>query len=825
VKIVEFGIYMKTLVIAEKPSVAADFVKVLPGKFTKEKTHFEGDSYVVSYAVGHLLTISDPGEMSDQYKAWTLNTLPILPEAYPLKPLPSTRTQLSALGKLIRRKDITTIVNACDAGREGELIFRYIMQYVGEKREIKKPIQRLWLQSMTADSIKKAFAALRNDETMKPLQDAAMSRSEADWLVGINGSRGLTAYNSKFGGFHLTPCGRVQTPTLTLIVKREEERNAFVPQTYWNIEALFGDAKIEYQGKWFLPDFTKEESKPHALADRIWDEATAQNIVQKCTGQPAKVEEQTKPATRKCPPLYDLTSLQREANNRFGFSAKRTLQVAQSLYERYKLTTYPRTDSKALPEDYVQTAQNVAAGLLKTSLSKAAQKALDNGYITFDKRIFNNAKVSDHHAIIPTGSVPKDLGEAEAKIFMMIAQRFLAVFYPVAEYLNTTRITTVQNETFKTEGKVLTKVGWLEVYGKEAEDEADLQPLLPNQAISTKQIQSLENQTKAPARYTESTLLSIMESAGKLVEDEELKDAMKERGLGTPATRSAVIEKLIADKYLVREAKELIPTSKAFDLIRLTSAMNIETLTSPELTGEWEYKLNQMEQGKYGRDAFMQEIKDLTQKMVSHIKDFKEDDTKKEAAFSPVNGEAVFETVSRYETQSGIMIRKMLGGRLMSEEEVKALLEKRKIGPLAGFRSKKGSSFSAAIIINDQDKVEFVFEDNNAELEQIDFSKQEPIGTSPIDDSPVYETLTAFISKSAIEKEKTGLRVSKMILNAEISRENMQKMLQGEKTELIKNFQSARTRKNFDAFLKLEKGKIAFEFPPRKKFARKKKTE
>ncbi|MCL2282132.1 MAG: DNA topoisomerase III [Fibromonadales bacterium] len=796
----------KNLVIAEKPSVASDLAKALGGKFNKEKAYLESEGTIISWALGHLVGISDPKDMGEQYKTWNMATLPIIPKKFLLTALPDTKAHLTALGKLIRRKDIGTIINACDAGREGELIFHYIMEHEAGKGE--KVIKRLWMQSMTQTAIKEAFEHLRSNEEMKNLQSAALSRSEADWLVGINGSRGLTAYNSRFGGFQLTPCGRVQTPTLALIVKREESRMAFVPQAFWTLTAEFQDKDEFYFGKW-----TKENSP------KIWKKEDAESILKKCEGKPGSVEEESKQVSQKCPPLYDLTFLQRDANNRFGFSAKTTLQIAQALYERHKLTTYPRTDSKFLPDDYVATVKKTM-GALTGGIAKHADLALKNNYVHKDPRIFNTAKVSDHHAIIPTGKVPGSLSEAERKIFDLICNRFVAVFYPAAEYLHTTRTTIVEGETFVSEGKILKNPGWKAVYGK-SEEEDDIMPKLssPDAKPIAKTIEMAEDSTKPPARYTESTLLSAMESAGKLIEDEELRDAMKERGLGTPATRAATIEKLITDKYLARDGKELLPTGKAFDLINMAASMQIENLTSPELTGEWEYKLGLMEKGQVSRSDFMRDIEDLTSQMVEKIKNFKESDTKKEAV-AEAAGQQIHETVSNYETDSGVRIRKILGGRHMSLAEVAELLEKKKLGPLEGFRSKKGKEFSAALILNEKNKIEFVFEDLSA-TENLDFSTMTPIGNSPVDGAPVYETLTAFVSG-------TGLRVTKSILGKTLSSEHIKAMLSGEKTELIKGFRSAKTRRLFDAFLKMDKkGKLSFEFPPSqgKRFARKKAKE
>ena len=813
----------KTLIIAEKPSVASDLANALGGKFHKDKSYLENDNAIISWALGHLVGIADPKEMGEKYKKWDIAALPIIPKEFKLVPLPDTKTHLNILGKLIRRKDIGTIINACDAGREGELIFHYILEHEQGKAGLGgKVIKRLWMQSMTREAIKEAFNSLRSSEEMKNLQDAALSRSEADWLVGINGSRGLTAYNSRFGGFQLTPCGRVQTPTLALIVKREESRMAFVPQTFWTLTAKFCQnpgSEEHYFGKW-----TKENNQ------KIWKKEEADSILNKCVGHCGAVSEESKLVLQKCPPLYDLTFLQREANNRFGFSVKTTLQIAQSLYEKHKLTTYPRTDSKFLPDDYVATVKKTMASLTG-SLAKHAELALKNNYVYKNPRIFNTAKVSDHHAIIPTGKAPAgSLTEAEQKIYNMICQRFIAVFYPAAEFLHTVRTTTVEGETFVSEGKILKEPGWKAVYGKDSEDE-DIMPKLSSPDVKplAESIEIQEDATKPPARYTESTLLSAMESAGKLIEDEDLRDAMKERGLGTPATRAATIEKLISDKYITRDGRELFPTGKAFDLINIAASMQIENLTSPELTGDWEYKLGLMERGKVSRNDFMSDIEVLTSQMVDKIKNFNENDTKKEGVATAA-GEKINETVSKYETDSGIKIRKILGGRCMSLEEITELLEKRKLGPLSGFRSKRGKEFSAAIILNEKNKIEFVFEDSSADGGNTDFSGQNPVGNSPKDGSPVYETLTGFVSQSFVEGKDTGIRITKSILGKQISTENVAKLLSEGKTELIKGFRSSKTRRLFDAFLKMDKsGKVSFEFPPKqaraKNFARKKKAD
>ncbi len=804
----------KTLIIAEKPSVAQDLLKALPEKFEKHENYWESDHYLVSFALGHLVTLATPKEMDDRHKTWSLDNLPIIPERFAIKPLPKTKGQLMTLAKLIRRKDVTEVINACDAGREGELIFRYILQYVSEQKPVHTVARRLWLQSMTLTAMQEALRHLREDAEMQNLAQAAQCRSEADWLVGINGSRALTGYKSQHGGFFLTPCGRVQTPTLSMMVQREDERSRFLPRDYFEVHAVFAIAGgATYPGRWFDPAFQKK-GDDDARAERMWDEARALAIAEKCRGLNAEVSETQKPSLQSCPPLYDLTALQREANSRFGFSAKTTLSIAQALYERHKALTYPRTDSRFLPDDYLPVAQGLMKTLRQGEFGAFAGEADDKGLVRPDRRIFDGSKVSDHFAIIPTNVLPTGLSEAEHKIYQAVTQRFIAVFFPAAKYLQTTRISLVAGESFRTEGRVLEIPGWKAVYGIDAQEESILTAWRPGQAVTAAETEVRADRTRPPPRFTESTLLSFMESAGKYVEDEELRAAMKERGLGTPATRAAVIEGLIQDKYVVREGKELIPTAKALDLLRILSAIGIAELTSPELTGEWEFKLNRMEKGQETRAAFMHEIQSLTRRMVEAIKNYDEDKDRKPAGFTnPLDGKPMFETPSRWESEDGkVVVRKMLGGRQMGAAEVEELMREKRIGPLTGFRSKQGKPFSAALRFTDLRKVEFVFE--NADGEKPEIVNPEPLGTSPVDGSPVLETLTAYVSQGG--SNGSGLRIGKMILGKQLDRDVIRKLLTEGRTGLIQGFQSSKTRRFFDAYLKLSpQGKISFEFPPR----------
>jgi len=818
----------KILIIAEKPSVAADIVKALPGTFKKSKTHYESDAYVVSFALGHLVSIAYPEQIDPKYQKWDLDNLPILPREFPLVVLPETKSQFTALSKLIRRRDITTIVNGCDAGREGELIFKYILRQAATRSVEGKNILRLWLQSMTRDAIREGLARLRSNSEMQALEDTALCRSQSDWLIGINATRALTSYNSRFGGFRLTPCGRVQTPTLSMIVNRESERRNFRAEKYWELHADFLCGEIIYTGIWINPDFKKDESRPNGKQERLWNREQAEEIARRCTGGHAVVRETGKKSTQRSPLLYDLTSLQREANGRFGFSAKNSLAIAQTLYERHKLITYPRTDSRHLPEDYLPTVRKTVEQQKNWLFGRFAEEALAQNYIRKNPLIFNNAKVTDHFAIIPTGVLPGKLSDAELKIYQMIVQRFLAVFFPPAVYHNTRRLSLVGSDTFLTEGKILVEPGWKAVYGSSSGTKDDeLRPLPDKTAVVCESIHIEEDLTKAPPRYNEGSLLTAMEHSGKLIDDEELAEAMKERGLGTPATRAAIIEKLINEKYIVREQKELVPTGKASELLTLLETMQIDVLASPELTGEWEYKLNLILKGGMTGEQFMAEIRNMTAVIVGKIKDYKEEKIENpEASFSPVNGVRFYENAKSYISEDGqLTIHKVLGGRVMIPDEIISLIRGETIGPFDDFRSKKGKLFTALLKITDK-RVEFIFPETNGQLDTDEIKKSEPLGLSPIDRTPVFDTPTAYMSASALDgDQQNGLRISKVILGRRIDLNHIVQLLDTGRTELITGFTSKK-KKTFDAHLLLDdKGKITFEFPPRKRKGRKARTD
>ncbi|MCW5300390.1 DNA topoisomerase III [Herbaspirillum lusitanum] len=820
----------KTLIIAEKPSVANDIAKTLGG-FTKHDEYFESDEYVLSSAVGHLLEIAVPEEYDVKRGKWTFTHLPMIPPHFALNPIAKTESRLKALNKLIKRKDVTGLINACDAGREGELIFRLIAQYT----KAKQPVQRLWLQSMTPGAIRDGFANLRKDEEMLPLADAARCRSEADWLIGINGTRAMTAFNSKEGGFYLTTVGRVQTPTLSIVVEREEKIKKFVSRDFWEVRADFVCAAGIYEGRWLDKQHKKDENDPEKRPERLWSKAAAESIVAACRGKIGNVTEESKPTTQMAPGLFDLTSLQREANSRFGFSAKNTLGLAQALYEKHKVLTYPRTDSRHLPEDYVQTVKDTLDTLSESNnYHQFSKQILKQGWVKPNKRIFDNAKISDHFAIIPTTQAPKNLSEPEQKLYDLVTRRFMAVFFPAAEFQVTTRFTEVSGHQFKTEGKVMTNPGWLAIYGKDVVDEKDensgtLVAVAKDEKVKTDKITANGLVTKPPARYTEATLLSAMEGAGKLIDSDELREAMAGKGLGTPATRAAIIEGLINEKYLLREGREMMPTAKAFQLMTLLHGLGVDELTEPELTGEWEQKLAQMERGKISREEFMREIAQMTQIIVKRAKEYDNDTIPGDYATlktpCPNCGSVVKENYRRFAcTKCEFSMSKTPAGRQFEIPEVEELLANRTIGPLQGFRSKMGRPFAAILKISRDEeiknfKLEFDFGQNDDEGgEPVDFSEQTPLGPCPKCGSGVYEMGLAYVCEKQVAKPKAcDFRSGRIILQQEILPEQMAKLLNEGKTDLLPGFISQRTRRPFKAFLSRGKdGKISFEFEERK---------
>jgi len=708
---------MKTLVIAEKPSVARDIVSALPGSFDEHKNFYESDDYVVTFAVGHLLELSDPEDYDPAWKAWKLDTLPIIPSEFRVRPRDKkSATQLKLIHKLLARTDVDRVINACDAGREGELIFTHIY----ETSETDKPVDRLWINSMTKQAIREGFERLRPSNQVEPLRDAARSRSEADWLVGMNATRAATVRRGWGAG--VVSLGRVQTPTLAMMVKREREVQAFKPEPYWLVHATFDP---RYNGLWFEGDET-----------RLKDGKRADEIVEKVTGKTGRVESvERKEQSERAPLLYDLTSLQRDANRRFGFSARRTLSAAQSLYEGKKAITYPRTNSRWLSGDLVPQLKPTAETLVPIQDYTAGARfvlALDQLPL---QRVVNDAKVDDHHAIIPTDIAHNvtDFTPDERRIFDLVARRFLAVFHPPARYARTTVITEVEGERFRTRGKVTLEAGWRGVYGVEptteakqdedVEGEGELPALEQGQEVRCVQAESEAKETKPPPRYTEATLLSSMETAGKLVDDEELREAMKERGLGTPATRAEIIETLIRREYIERAGKDLQPTPKGMSVITMLEA---HPITSAELTGDWEKQLMDIEHGNGDRTAFMDGIAGFAKTTVEEIANLPDDKIKVERVelglcpkCGAETGEIIKENAraygctswkSREEPGCGFVIWKRVAGRTLTPEIARQLLEEGKTREvLSGFRSRAGKPFRARLLLKEDGKVEFEF--------------------------------------------------------------------------------------------------------------------
>ncbi len=814
---------MKSLIIAEKPSVAHDIARAL-GRTAKKGEHYESDEHVISSAVGHLVELEMPEDIDKKkYGFWRLETLPIIPKKFGLKPIEDTKSRLAELKKLMARKDVGALINACDAGREGELIFTYIYQIAKSAL----PVKRAWMQTMTTEGIREAFRQLRDGAQMVPLADAARCRSESDWLIGINGTRALTKrmYGSRAG--NVASVGRVQTPTLAIVFAREQEILAFRPRPYWRVTATFQVTRGTYEGVYQRPNFKRAENDDQDRIDRVWNQAEAEAVVAACQGEPpADVTEERKSSTQIAPRLYDLTTLQREANNRFGLPARRTLQIAQALYERHKMITYPRTDSRALPEDYMPTVQETLANL-HGAFAPHAQKVLQEGWVRPNKRIFNNAQVSDHFAIIPTAHEAKHLDDMEARIFDMIARRFIAVFHPPAEFDITTRLSTVAGaHVFKTEGKVLTAPGWLAVYGKTTVDDnpdaralpaldpADGQPPRARTLSATLHSET----TKPPPRYTEATLLSAMEGAGKLVDDEDLAEAMKERGLGTPATRADIIDGLINQKYIERHERELAPTPKAEALLQFLAAVAAENLTKPDMTGEWEYKLRQIEHGKFSRPEFMREIADATRGLIERVKNFDEDESAARVTDipSPTDGKPLRETLRGYKSQDGeFIVYKIISGRKLEEAEVKELVARGVIGPLDGFvSSRTHSRFAASLrLVRDEEtgklKTELDFGD------KVDLATLTPFWSDPVTGAELCEAGNNFVLRERDGANwKQTFRVGRIMCRKPIPPEQAVKLVAAGKTDLIQGFISRKGRP-FDAYLKREDGRIVWEFPPR----------
>jgi DNA topoisomerase-3 len=825
----------KSLVITEKPSVARDIVAALGGFQSHDDEYYENDMYVCTFAVGHLLELLEPEEIDAAYKRWVLDTLPILPTEFKWKPKQGQSDRIRIIKKLMQRPDVESIINACDAGREGELIFREVVKFIGTD----KPIRRLWLQSMTADAIRTGFKHLEDGKKYEPLGSAAECRSLADWLIGMNASRALTIRLRSRANKGAWSAGRVQTPTLALLVDREIEILAHRPEPYWRVIGTFEAATHRYEATWIDPKFTADEKKPQLKADRIFDQARADAIVAATQGKPALASETRKPSRETAPPLFDLTSLQREANRRFGWSAARTLQAAQRCYEQHKVLTYPRTDSRCLPEDYRPEVDKVLQAFASDrALAPHANYLVKNGRQN-EGRVFNNAAVRDHFAIIPTGQL-RSLSGDDVKLFDLVSRRFLSAFFPPAVWEQVERTTIVEKETFQARARSLKEPGWRSVLEQDSSESSNLPPLVANQdrsddiAVKTAGVATEEDVTKPPTPITEARLLSLMENAGKQIEDEEMAAVMHEKGLGTPATRADIIENLKSRDYIDRSLR---PTVKGMRLIDLLHRIQASRITSAELTGELELHLNEVEMGKRKPEQFMSEIVDYTKELVEATRSFDYDKIYPNVdplgicpcgKNKPVYERAWFyrcEESPNEEDDCTFRIWKDKSGRYIDRETVRTLLEKGQTGELDGFRDRQGRTYKGALKI---DQMQLVLvptagsESAAAGDEPIFEVNPEPLGQDPLHpEATVVETPTHFISTErqrqtqAGERKPTGFVLPRLVCKREITRAEAIAYLQAKETDYFNDFIS-RFGRPFTAKLKMkDDGRHSFEFQPR----------
>ena len=844
----------KALILAEKPSVARDIAKALQG-FEDHQEYLESDHHIVSWAVGHLVELKDPDEIDPRYKQWKLEDLPILPAPFELKPKAGSNQRLTVLKKLLNRKDVVEVVNACDAGREGELIFRELLEYFHSP----KPTRRLWLQSMTPDAIRKGFQNLRPGSEYDRLGDAAKCRSGADWLIGINATRALTRRMKTRAEKASWSAGRVQTPTLAMLVDRELEILAFRPTPFWRLQGRFlapdgAPGAHEYEGTWFDPGFQPDPDRPRK-DDWIQDEAHLQALLEAVRGKAGEAEETRKPQNETAPPLFDLTTLQREANRRFGMSARGTLAAAQRLYESHKLITYPRTDSRCLPSDYRGPVQDVlrmleggsgraAEGMLDFPLYGRAARTLQSQGLKNEARIFDDKGISDHFAIIPTPErPPASLSGDEARIYNLVVRRFLAAFYPQATWIKVERITKVEGQHFRTRARHLAKAGWYEVYGRdaEAEKERELPALAPGSDRASGvparnlALEGEAEETRPPARITEARLLSLMENAGRAVDDETLSQILHEKGLGTPATRAEIIEALITRQYVERVDRALKATTKGVLLIDMLRRIEVARLASPELTGEMEFHLHEVETGTRARDAYMAEIQDYTIEIIDRTRQFEYSalfrdepplgscpacrvrQVREQARFYACEGNA-----GKGDGECAFILWKDKAGRYLDRTTVQELLASGRTSPVEGFTTTRGQTYRARLRLAAGGMEVEVETEGPAEGAPGPGAlpvREEPVGPCPFHEGClVLETPTSFKCQDVCVQQtgrKAGLVMPRLVCQREITREEMQPYLATGRTELLENFTS-RFGKPFKAILVLkDTGKHGFEFPPR----------
>ncbi len=848
----------KSLVITEKPSVTRDIAEALGG-FRDEDGYFEGDNYVVTFAVGHLYELLPPEELDPKYKRWTLDALPILPDEYRYKIKKGHSDRIKTIKKLLAREDIDSVINACDAGREGELIFREIVEQLGSD----KPIRRLWLQSMTEEAIKSGFRQLRPGEELEGLAAAASCRARSDWLIGMNATRALTKRLKSRKETTAWSAGRVQTPTLAMLVDRELEILAHVPRPYWSVEASFDHAGARYLGSWYDPAF-QEGGDDQAKDDRLFDEARAQAVVAAVRGGRGQASETRKPSRESAPPLFDLTSLQREGNRRFGWSARRTLAAAQRCYERHKLLTYPRTDSRCLPSDYratvAETLGSFAGGrALGAEFGEYASAAaqLQRAGLENEGRVFNDAGVSDHFAIIPTGKLPREpLSGDDKRLFDLVVRRFLGAFYPPAEWERVERTTIVADQHFRTRDRFLRDKGWRAVLPPGSEEEGARLPALvvgPDGSAPAEvaEVTLSAQETRPAARISEARLLSLMENAGAQIEDDDIAAVLHEKGIGTPATRAEIIENLIAKGYAVRADKALRPTVKGIRLIDTLHRIRAERLTSPALTGEIENHLLEVERGRRSAPQFMQEITDYASEIVERAKSFEYEELYAQEpplGPCPACGRPVIEMAWFYrcQPQPGVAPEqdcplrfwKDTSGRYVDRQTVETLVSSGKTGPLEGFTARNGRTYKGFLELDKSEgeadpskwkvKVRSLGYDRGEGFSdtpeyEVD---PEPLGRCPMEEEcQIVESPTHFICERKLKQEdlpkdesapkSCGFAFPRTVCKREITRDEALVYLRDGKTELLTDFTS-RFGRPFSAILVLkDNGRHGFEFPPR----------
>lgn len=849
----------KALVVAEKPSVAKDIAAALGG-FENQESHLESDQFVISWAIGHLLELKEPEQIDPKYKRWLLEDLPILPEVFEWKPKEGQSERIRVLSKLARRGDVTRVINACDAGREGELIFRELIQHF----KCDKPTWRLWLQSMTAESIREGFRQLRPGSEYDGLGDAAFCRAESDWLIGMNATRALTRRMKTRSETTAWSAGRVQTPTLALLVERELEVLTHRPEPFWRIQAEFQAPSHKYAGTWFDPKFVANPDSPRK-DDWITEAQELERILRAVEGQAGSAEETRKPRKESAPPLFDLTSLQREANRKFGFSARRTLQAAQRLYEAHKALTYPRTDSRCLPNDYRDHVQKVLGKFSQGGEYRQPADYLKANGLQNQKRVFDDSKVSDHFAIIPTEVTPKDLSGDDQRIYDLVVRRFLAAFYPAAVWIEVERITKVSSEHFRTRSRYLNDPGWYEVYGKEGED-AKLPPLgelsqqvekalvqslrgmdsmeqvieappgMKGVPVKTLEVHSEAEQTRPPARITEARLLSLMEHAGQQVKDDEvLSEVMKGKGLGTPATRAEIIENLISKQYARRAERVLRATSKGILLIDLLRRIHVDRLASARLTGELEKHLQEVEMGQRKRPEFMREVYGYASEIVEKAKTFSYDQLYERDA--PLGGcpkckqAEVFEQSRFYackrnsgkDSPCDFIIWKERSGRYLDRVTLTELLRDGQTPVLDGFLTSSGRGYAARLRFDEDFALETVSEGSDGSTGgdgTID-PNAAPLAPCPLkpDGCRVFETGINYRCENHcvadIPKRKIGVVLPKQVCQREIQVEEALAYFAEGQTPELSDFIS-RFGRPFTARLVLQpNGRHTFEFPPR----------